>query len=197
MKYLVVFLILVGFVGTAFACLCDDLTIEQRINQADVIFSGTVQGNPWNHNEKNIVVGFSVQEVWKGSDTFLFIEDGYVEVITPNVSTACGVNFISDKKYLIYAKTDGTNLATTTCDGSWFLDGRAEDVKELDAMGATQHFIDAREIKGSSSDDCRGPGLFTVEECESEKLIRTVFLPIGIALPIIGVSVFFIWRKRK
>ena len=120
-----------------------------------------------------------------------------MEAITPKTSTACGVQFIAEKQYLIYAKTDGNNLITTTCDGSWFLDGRADDVNTLDAMGATHHFIDARKIKGSSSDDCRGPGPFTVEQCEFEKLVRSVFLPLGIALPIVGVSVFFIWRKRK
>ena len=197
MKCVVIFLVLIGFSGTAFACLCDELTVDQRINNADVVFSGTIQGNTWNHFDKNIVAGFDVQTIWKWSDSFPLIENGHVEVITPKVSTACGVNFIADKEYLVYAKTDGTNLYTTTCDGSWFLDGRADDLKVLDAMGATHHFIDAREIKGSSSDDCRGPGPFTVEECEFEKLVRAVFLPVGIALPIVGMSVFFIWRKRK
>ena len=125
------------------------------------------------------------------------IEDGHVTVVTAKVSTACGINFIADKECLVYAKIDNNNLYITTCDGSWFLDGRAEDVEMLDAMGATHHFIDAREVKGSSSDDCRGPGPFTAEECEFEKLVRNVFLPVGIALPIVGLSVFFIWRKRK
>ena len=48
MKYFVIFLVLIGFSGTAYACLCDDLTIEQRINQADVVFSGTISGDTWN-----------------------------------------------------------------------------------------------------------------------------------------------------
>ena len=196
--FLIVFAIgLIGFAGTAFACLCEDLTIEQRINRANVVFSGTINDNPWNFSEESIAAGFDAKTVWKGADFFPLIEDGYVTVVTAKASTACGVNFIAGKEYLVYAKIDGNYLYTTTCDGSWFLDGRTDDVEMLDAMGSTHHFIDAREVKGSSSDDCRGPGLFTVEECEFEKLVRNVFLPVGIALPFVGLSVFFIWRIRK
>ncbi|WP_420545500.1 cobalamin biosynthesis protein CbiN [Nitrosopumilus sp.] len=186
-----------GFAGTEFACLCDDLTIEKRVNQADVVFSGTIKDSPWNFSEEFIAAGFDVKTVWKGADSFPLIEDGYVTVVTAKVSTACGVNFIAGKEYLVYAKIDNNGLYATTCAGSWFLDGRADDVEMLDAMGATHHFIDARQVKGSSSDDCRGPGPFTVKECEFEKLVRNVLLPVGIALPLVGLSVFFIWRKRR
>ena len=187
----------IGFTGTAFACLCDDLTIEQRINRADVVFSGTINNSPWNFSEESIAAGFDVKTVWKGADLFPVITNGHVTVITAKVSTACGANFIKDEDYLIYAKIDGDNLQTSTCDGSWFLDGRNDDVEILRTIDSTHVFIDAREIKGFSSSDCRGPGLHSVEECEFEKLTRTVFLPIGIALPIVGISVFFIWRIRK
>ena len=179
------------------ACLCDELTLEQRINQADVVFSGTAYETPWHFSNDYVAAGFSVQSVWKGADSFPLIENGHVPVVTAKVSTACGLNLIQGKEYLIYAEIVDDSLQTTTCDGSWFLDGRADDVKALVAMGSTHHFIDAREVKGSSSDDCRGPGLFTVEECEFEKLVRNVFLPVGIALPIVGLLVFFIWRIRK
>ena len=178
-----------------FACLCDELTIEQRISHADVIFSGIMNDNTW--NGKDTAASFDVRIVWKGADSFPLIKGGHVEVITPKAGTACGVNFIPEKGYLIYAAIDNKNLSTTTCDGSWFLDGRADDIQALDGLGSTHHFIDAREIKGSSSHDCKGPGPFTVEECEFEKLVRNIFLPVGIALPIIAVSVFFIWRVRR
>jgi hypothetical protein len=183
--------------ANAFACLCDDLTLDQRINQADVIFSGTINNNPWNFSEESIAGGFDVQTVWKGADVFPLIEDGFVTVVTAKVSTACGVNFIQDKEYLIYGKIDGDNLKTTTCEGSWFLDGRNDDVKILKNLGSTHTFIDAQEIKHSSSYDCRGPGLQSVGQCEFGKLVREIFLPIGIALPIVGITVFFLWRKRK
>jgi len=181
----------------AFACLCDELTIEQKINQADVVFSGTVYETPWDFSDDSIAVGFSVQVVWKGADSFPSIKNGHVPVSTAKVSTACGMNLIKDKEYLIYAKIVGGNLQTTTCDGSWFLDGRTEDIKELDEIGSTHHFIDARKIKSYQSHDCKGPGLFTEEQCEFDKLVRNVFLPIVIALPIVGTTVFFLWRKRK
>ncbi len=190
--------IFTGFsITDAYACLCDDLTIEQRINQADVIFSGTVNDNTWNFSEKSIAASFDVQAVWKGADSFPLIQKGHVTVITAKVSTACGVNFIQDKEYLIYAKIDDNNLQTSICGGSWFLDGRNDDIETLKKIGSQYTFVDAREIKSSLSYDCRGPGPFSVEECEFEKLVREVFLPIGIALSIVGITVFFLWRKRK
>lgn len=185
-----------GFIETAFACLCDELTIEQRINQADVIFSGTINGNTWEHSEKYIAAGFDVQVVWKGADSFPLIETGNVAVITAKTSTACGVNFIQDKEYMIYAKIDGNNLQTATCDGSWFLDGRGDDIKALDEIGSTHHFVDARKAKWTTV-ECGGPGFTSKEQCEYNNLVRQVFLPLAIAFPIVGISVFLICRKRK
>ena len=69
------FLILIGFSGTTFACLCDGLTVDQMINHADIVFPGTIKGNMWNHYDKNIVTGFEVQKIWKESDSFLLIEN--------------------------------------------------------------------------------------------------------------------------
>ena len=77
MKHFVVFLFLIGmigFIGIAYACLCDDLTVEQRINQADVVFSGTVRGDTWNFSEDSIAAGFDIKNIWKGSDSFPLIE---------------------------------------------------------------------------------------------------------------------------
>ena len=49
---IIISIALIGFSGTAFACLCDELTIDQRINQADVVFSGTMNGNIRDHYDK-------------------------------------------------------------------------------------------------------------------------------------------------
>ena len=203
MKYFWILLLIgivtiIGFsISGASACLCDGLTIEQKIDQADVIFSGTAYENPWNFSKDKVAAGFSVNVVWKGADSFTLIKTGHVPVVTTKVSTACGINLIKDKEYLIYAKVVDNNLQTTTCDGSWFLDGKGDDIKALGAIGTTHHFIDAREIKGSSSDDCRGPGLFTFEQCEFEKLVRNVFLPVGIALPDCRWNCVFSLEKKK
>ncbi|MCV0367746.1 MAG: cobalamin biosynthesis protein CbiN, partial [Nitrosopumilus sp.] len=69
------------------ACLCDGLTVEQRINQADVIFSGTAKDNPWNFSDDSIATGFDVHRVWKGGDVFPLIKNGFVTVSTAKVST--------------------------------------------------------------------------------------------------------------
>lgn len=180
----------------AFACLCDELTIEQKINQSDVVFSGTVYETPWDFSDDSIAAGFSVQTIWKGADSFPLIKNGHVPVATAKVSTACGVNLIQDKKYLIYAKIVDANLHTTTCDGSWFLDGRNDDVDILTKIGGTHYFLDARNVKGSSI-ECGGPGFTSKEDCEFGKIILQVILPSIIAGPIVGVSAFLIWRTKK
>lgn len=201
MKTRILIITTVGLIGLSFpfvfACECMGSTLEQRIENSDVIFSGKLYPNVWDFSEHKIAGNFNVIQVWKGADSFPQITTGDVTVVTGVDSGICGVKFIPNNKYLIFAKIDGDVLATSSCSGSWFLDGRADDVQALDAMRATHHFIDAREIKYSVSHDCRDPGPFTIEQCEFEKLVRNVFLPIGIALPIVGVSVFFIWRKRK
>lgn len=109
----------------------------------------------------------------------------------------CGVKFISEKEYLIYAQIDGDSLLTSSCSGSWFLDGRGNDLRALDEIGSTHHFIDARELKGFSNSDCTGPGLTPREQCEFDNLVRQIFLPLAIAVPIVGISIYVIWRKRK
>jgi hypothetical protein len=200
MKYFVIFLILVGFVGFffpfVFACECSESTLEQRIENSDVIFSGKLYPNTWDFSKLMIAGNFDVIQVWKGADSFPQITTGDVTVVTGVDDGICGVKFIPNNKYLIFAQIDGGVLQTSSCSGSWFFDGRADDVKALDAIGASRYFVDAREIKGSSSYDCKGPGLFTEEQCEFDKLVRNVFLPVGISLPIVGTTVFFLWRKR-
>ena len=185
-----------GSIPYAYACLCDELTIEQRINQADVVFSGTVYETPWDFSDDFIAAGFSVQTIWKGADSFPLIKNGHVPVSTAKVSTACGVNLIKDKEYLIYAKIVDSNLQTTTCDGSWFLDGRNDDVNVLRKAGGTHYFLDALDVKGGST-ECGGPGLTSKEQCEFDNIIRQVLLPLVIAAPIVSISIFLIWRKRK
>ena len=180
----------------ASACLCDELTIEQRINQADVVFSGSIYETPWNFSKDYVAAGFSAQVIWKGADSFPLIKNGHVPVATANVSTACGVNLIKDKEYLVYAKIVDNTLQTTTCDGSWFLDGRNDDIEVLKKKGGTHYFLDARDVKGSSI-ECGGPGLESKEDCEFGQIVRQVILPLAVAVPIVGISTSVIWRKRK
>lgn len=199
-RILCIFLMLGFFVVLypleAFACECKETTIEQKIKNAQVIFSGSLEGNIWESSDNHIAANFAVKTVWKGASDFPLIETGDVTVVTSADDGLCGVRFISDKVYLIYAHIDGDNLVTSACSGSWFLDGKGDEVRILNEIGSTHHFVDAREIKGHYSDDCRGPGLHTIEECEFDKLVRNVFLPFGIAVPIVGAVAFLLWRKR-
>ena len=181
----------------AFACECKETTKEQRIENAQVIFSGRLKGDIWEFSGHHIAANFAVKIVWKGATDFPLIETGDVTVVTAVDSGLCGVKFIPEKTYLIYAQIDEDILRTSSCSGSWFLDGKGDEIRMLNEIGSTHHFIDARDLKGSSSDDCKRPGLQTVEQCEFEKLIRNVFMLLGISVPIVGVTVFLFWRKRK
>ena len=193
-------ILVVCFVGLtlphAFACSCIETTTEQRIENAQVIFSAKLTGDIWKLDDQHIAANFTVHKVWKGAESFLLIETGDVKVVTGVDSGICGVNFIPEKDYLIFAQIDGDYLQTTSCSGSWFLDGMQDDVDTLDQIGSTHVFVDAKETKGKPV-ECGGPGLTSKEQCEYEQLTRQVFLPLVIAFSIIGVSVFLIWKKRK
>lgn len=181
---------------SAFACACVDSTVQQRIDYADVIFSGKLYPNIWEHTDHYIAGNFAVKKIWKGAEEFPSIITGDVAVVTGVDSGNCGVKFVPNNDYLIFAKIDGDVLKTNSCSGSWFLDGREDDVAVLEEYGSTHAFIDAREVKGSTV-ECGGAGFTSKEECESAKLFREVILPMLISFPIIGVSVFVIWRKKQ
>lgn len=195
---LIVIVFVLGLVGTAYACECTGSTIEQKIESAQVIFSGKLSEEIWEYPEHNIMGHFKVKKVWKGAELFPLIQTGDVKVVTAMDSGLCGVKFIPNKEYLIFAQIDGENLHTSSCSGSWFLDGRANDVKILDKIGSTHAFVDARDSKRTTI-ECNGPGLFyeSKEQCEYEKLIREIVLPLAIAFPILGISTFIVWRKIK
>ncbi|MGY5148047.1 MAG: hypothetical protein ACW9W4_08620 [Candidatus Nitrosopumilus sp. bin_7KS] len=140
-RLLIMFTIgIIGLTGLSFpfvfACECVGSTLEQRIENSDVIFSGKLYPNVWDFSEHKIAGNFNVIQVWKGADSFPQIVTGDVTVVTGVDSGICGVEFVPNNKYLIFAKIDGDVLATSSCSGSWFLDGRADDVKALNAMKA-------------------------------------------------------------
>lgn len=140
-RLLIMFTIgIIGLTGLSFpiifACECGESTVEQRIENSDVIFSGKLYPNVWDFSEHKIAGNFNVIQVWKGADSFPQITTGDVTVVTGVDSGICGVEFVPNNKYLIFAKIDGDVLATSSCSGSWFLDGRADDVQALNAMKA-------------------------------------------------------------
>ena len=197
-RLLIIFVLIfaLGFIGTALACECKESTVEQRIENAQVIFSGKLYGDVWESSDHHMEGNFAVKKTWKGAESFPSIKTGNVKVVTAVDSGLCGVKFVPNKDYLIFAQIDGENLRTSSCSGSWFLDGRGNEVRALEKIGSTHVFIDAREIKGKNS-ECGGPGLTSKEQCEFDNIIRQVVLPLAVTAPIVGASIFLIWRKRK
>lgn len=86
MKTRLLIIFALGLTGLSFpfvfACECVGSTLEQRIENSDVIFSGKLYPNVWNFSELKIAGNFNVIQVWKGTDSFPQIATGDVTVVT-------------------------------------------------------------------------------------------------------------------
>lgn len=71
MKTRLLIIFALGLTGLSFpfvfACECVGSTLEQRIENSDVIFSGKLYPNVWNFSELKIAGNFNVIQVWKGT----------------------------------------------------------------------------------------------------------------------------------
>ncbi|WP_171652592.1 stalk domain-containing protein [Paenibacillus foliorum] len=105
--------------ATCYACSCISLTLEQKIERAEQIFTGKVVGI-W-HNKKldQAKVEFEVTSIYKGD------VPSVTHVFSSTISTKCGISFQFGKSYLVFKNSDGT---TSFCSGT----GAINDEKPLD-----------------------------------------------------------------
>ena len=94
------------------ACLCPTTSIKKRVEimkkEADAIFLGKVQSIE-KTSPTSFKVVLSVEQSWKEKDS---VQE--TSVYTDNVSAGgCGVDFVQDHSYLVYAKEDNNGLLRT------------------------------------------------------------------------------------
>jgi hypothetical protein len=119
--FLIVALLCVQF--EASACECDKPAFEKSLEEAAIVFSGTVAGI--DETETRLVVHFQPVQVWKGTS----VEKLQVETA---LSTAqCGYSFTSGKRYLVYAGGDAKMLSVNQCSRTSREEDAAEDLERL------------------------------------------------------------------
>jgi hypothetical protein len=115
-------------VSDAEACRCAKVSLQEALNQADVIFAGVATASSTEESIKaGIPIEFEVSRVWKG-------------MVEPKIKIAtiwtCEQAFEQGKEYLVFARhwagifPDGM-LGTTLCDRTVLLADAKEDVALL------------------------------------------------------------------
>lgn len=132
----------------ALACSCvERLDPEAELARADAVFVGTiVKSKPQRHQEgmtgpteyrqANL---FEVQTSWKGVEESqqIVYDDGYL--------TSCGMNFMEDMTYLVYALEIDGDLVSSFCSPTVGIE-QAED--DLAALGPGYTALDKVNLKG-------------------------------------------------
>ncbi len=112
---LVVAFLTVGGVGTAFACSCADRTPQERMRDADAVFTATaasVRVDEKMLDGGQVTAALHADHVYKGASS------REIEVVTQAQSAACGFDFVVGRRYLIFARSAEAGLTTTLCSGN-------------------------------------------------------------------------------
>lgn len=97
------------------ACTCKQADLNQSVQRADAVFTGTVTSvqRPPDENSRVIMILVDADRSWKAD------VPAKVELSTPASSDACGVdNLKADKDYLFFAQSDNAQLTIDSCGGT-------------------------------------------------------------------------------
>lgn len=97
------------------ACTCKQADLNQNVQRADAVFTGTVTSvqRPPDENSRVIMILVDADRSWKAD------VPAKVELSTPASSDACGVdNLKADKDYLFFAQSDNAQLTIDSCGGT-------------------------------------------------------------------------------
>ncbi len=111
----VLFLVTAGPVTAASGCSCAMLTPRQQVSAATAVFSATVTDVRVGESMLNggsVTASLRADHVYKGAPTAEF------EVFTKAQGPACGYKFVEGARYLVFARTRGSELSTSLCSGN-------------------------------------------------------------------------------
>jgi hypothetical protein len=117
---------------SASACKCMLLEPAAAAEQASAVFEGRVvevadvASAPMPRRQ----VTFRVVRAWKG------MQSEQVVLTTAGESAACGIDFVRDQNYVVYASKDGDALTANSCSRTRLLAAADDDLKAL-GMGWT------------------------------------------------------------
>ena len=123
-KLFIFTLAFIASIGAAFACSCIVDTIENKLNMADVVFTGQVVSVE--QYKEYYDVTFEVGKVYKGDFTV------NKTVRTHQSSATCGYHFDLNEDYLVFANNDDDVLNTGLCSGTNLLNYSKMDIDYLE-----------------------------------------------------------------
>lgn len=99
----------------AHACTCQKSDLNQNVQRADAVFTGTVTSvqKPPGADSGVTMILVDADLGWKGD------VPAKVELATPSSDAACGVdNLKADEEYLFFAQSDDAQLTIDSCGGT-------------------------------------------------------------------------------
>ena len=136
---MIFFVSMISFSTSGSACSCmpneDPATELQRY---DAVFAGKVIGKKKNPNDSmEYLVKMEVSKAWKE------VEHKEVWITTSWDSASCGINFETDKEYIVYGmKQEDGQYNVNLCSRTALLDDATED---LDALG--EGYVPSKEVE--------------------------------------------------
>lgn len=118
----------------AVACTCAVMPSSALYESADTVFAGVVLGVAGDDGSQRAT--FEVRSISKGEPRPL------VDVRTASTADACGIQFVEDASYLVFAGRAESGLATSLCDGT------TDDLTLLDRAGYESRDVSLTEAAG-------------------------------------------------
>lgn len=115
----------------SFACECTRRpALTTAINEASMIFLGTVKSISISEDSKFYWVEFNIDKAWKG-------QSGIRSQVKVGTGKACGYQFSEGKRYLVFA-SDSAPGYTSTCGRTKLAEEAVEDIKSLGPFTPTK-----------------------------------------------------------
>ena len=165
--------------SNVYACSCiEPLTVEEQLSQSKAVFTGRVLKVKENTNlngYRTTSALFEIDQIWKGGS------ESQIIIHTGSGGGDCGYHFEEGKEYLVYASLstmygDKEQLETISCDRTNILAQAQADLAVL------------------------GEGKVPTEQVNLEDQLGFSSLyvwAIVVGTVVIGMLVFFVWRKRR
>ncbi|QZY29273.1 hypothetical protein [Nocardioides coralli] len=94
------------------ACTCQDASVREAANRADVVFRGTLEQQSVSGQTRRY--SFDVSRIYRGR-----VAETPVVVESPRQAADCGLGALqADRSYLVFGRESRTTLVTDSCDGT-------------------------------------------------------------------------------
>lgn len=179
LSFLVLSIMTIIIPSSVYACSCiQKQTVEAEFSRSEAVFAGRVlEVKEQRHLDGSMTKAalFEVSQIWKG------VSESQIIIHTGSGGGDCGFDFEKDKEYLVYAQPStmyGNKklLITIICDRTNVLAQAQEDLAIL------------------------GNGKVPTEQVSLEGELYRIHPYVwvtGIGIAVVGMMIFFVWRKVR